>query len=184
MTDSSNDSRALPLQGSPRNLLLWLIVLGMGVPTAAVLGVLGYAYADGAPAMPIVISGAFALAITLAVALWILGMMRRIGATLDDSALTVMTGIATRKFPLAALRAAGVRTVDLAEHVELRPGLRTWGIGMPGLASGWFRLRNGGKALCILTRRERVTVLKSDDGTWVLLSLSDASALRSALAAA
>ena len=72
-------------------------------------------------------------------------------------------------------------SVDLAAHPELKPWLRTWGIGLPGLASGWFRLRNKGKALCVLTGRERVTVLKADDGTWLLLSLADTSALRSAI---
>jgi hypothetical protein len=66
----------------------------------------------------------------------------------------------------------------------LKPWLRTWGIGLPGLASGWFRLRNKGKALCVLTGRERVTVLKADDGTWVLLSLADTAALRSAIGTA
>ena len=38
MTDSPNHLRTLPLQGSPRDLLLWLIVLGIGVPTIAVVG--------------------------------------------------------------------------------------------------------------------------------------------------
>jgi hypothetical protein len=33
----------------------------------------------------------------------------------------------------------------------------------------------------VLTGRECVTVLKTDDGIWVLLSLADASALRNAL---
>jgi hypothetical protein len=183
MTDATNVSRTLPLQGSPRNLLLWLIVLGIGIPTLAVVAVLGYAYAEGAPQTPLLISGAFAVAITLAVSAWIYGMTQRIGVTLDAGALTLVTGVATRRFPLATLRGAGVRTVDLAEHPELRPGLRTWGIGMPGLASGWFRLKNGGKALCILTKRERVTVLCADDGTWLLLSLADPAPLRDAVAA-
>jgi hypothetical protein len=52
---------------------------------------------------------------------------------------------------------------------------------MPGLASGRFRLRSGDKAICILTGRKRVAVMKADDGTWILLSLADASALRGAL---
>jgi hypothetical protein len=183
MTGVTNASRTLPLQGSPRNLLLWLIVLGIGVPTLAALGALAHAYVKGAPRTPLLISGAFAFAITLAVSAWIYGMTKRIGATLDAGALTVATGVATRRFPLAALRSAGVRTIDLAEHTEFRPGLRTWGIGMPGLASGWFRLKNGGKALCILTKRERVTVLCADDGTWLLLSLADPAPLRDAVAA-
>jgi hypothetical protein len=183
MTGVSNASRSLPLQGSPRNLLLWLIALGIGIPTLAIVAVLVRAFARGSAATPVLITGALTLAITFAVAFWIHGMTRRIGATLDAGALTISTGVATERFPLPSLRAAGVRTVDLAEHAELRPWLRTWGIGMPGLASGWFRLKNGGKALCILTKRERVTVLRADNGTWLLLSLADPAPLKSAVGA-
>lgn len=108
-------------------------------------------------------------------------MLGRITVALDDDSLNVDTGIVARRFPLSTLRAAGLRIVSLSEHVELKPVLRTWGIGMPGLASGWFRLRNGAKALCILTGRERITVLRTDDGICVLLSLADPAPLRSAL---
>ncbi len=184
MTDMSTGMRALPLEGSPHRVLLWLSVLAFGIPVVVVAAAFGYAYAQGAPRMPLLISAVGVLAITLVVTLWILHMIRTIAVTLDAHALTVVSGVATQRFPLAALRASGVRTVNLAEHVELKPFLRTWGIGMPGLASGWFRLRNGGKAFCIVTERRRVTVLRADDGTWILLSLADASALRGALAAA
>ncbi|RYD15835.1 MAG: hypothetical protein EOP90_07205 [Lysobacteraceae bacterium] len=59
--------------------------------------------------------------------------------------------------------------------------MRTWGIGLPGLSSGWFRLRNGDRALCVLTDRGRTTVLRARDGTRLLLSLADPSPLREAL---
>lgn len=75
-----------------------------------------------------------------------------------------------------------MRVVNLDEHTELKPVIRTWGIGMPGLASGWFRLRNGAKAFCVVTDRERVTVLRADDGLWILLSLADPSPLKTVLA--
>lgn len=181
MTDLSKGTRVLPLQGSPRRLLKRMLALALGVPGVIIFAVLGYAYAEGAPATPLLASGALALGITGAVTLWIASAMRSIAVTLDADALTVVTGVATRRFLLQTLRAHGVRTIDLAEHVELRPFLRTWGIGMPGLASGWFLLRNRAKALCILTDRERVTALCAEDGTWVLLSLGDPAPLREAL---
>ncbi len=181
MTDLSKKGRTLPLQGVPRSALAWLVVLAFGVPGVIVAFVLGSAYEEGAPAAPLLTSGVFVVLVSVIVTLWILRMTRRIAVTLDDEELTVATGVATECFPLPALRANGVRIVDFAAHPELKPFLRTWGIGLPGLAAGWFRLRNKGKALCILTHRERVTVLKTDDGIWVLLSLADTSALRSAL---
>ncbi len=181
MTDLSKNGRTLPLQGSPRRALAWLVVLAFGVPGVIVALVLGSAWKEGAPAAPLLAAGIFILVVSAVATLWIVRMTRRITVTLDDDTLTVVTGVATQEFPLSTLRANGVRILDLAAHPELKPVLRTWGIGLPGLASGWFRLRNGGKALCVLSGRERVTVLRTDDGTWVMLSLADTSALRSAI---
>lgn len=181
MTDPSKSARTLPLQGSPRGALVWLVALAFGLPSVIIAFVLGSAYKEGAPAAPLLTSGIFVIVVSAIATLWILRMTRRIAVTLDEDELTVVTGVATACFPLSALHAHGVRIVDFAAHPELKPFLRTWGIGLPGLASGWFRLRNKGKALCVLTERERVTVLKTDDGTWVLLSLADASALRNAI---
>jgi len=178
MTGLSKKYRMLPLRASPRSALAWLVVLAFGVPGAVIAFVLGSAWKEGAPAAPLLISGIFVIVVSAIVTLWLLRTMRRIAVTLDDEALTVLAGVATHRFPLATLRANGVRIVDFAAHPELKPVLRTWGIGLPGLASGWFRLRNGGKALCVLSGRERVTVLRADDGTWVMLSLADTGALR------
>jgi hypothetical protein len=182
MTDPTSRNRKLPLRRVPRSALVWLVVLALGLPGGVIAFVLGSAYREGAPPAPLLSSGLFAVLVSTLATLWIVRTTRRIAVTLDDDALTVVTGVATERFPLATLRANGVRVIDLAAHPELRPILRTWGIGLPGLASGWFRLRNRGKALCVLTNRERVSVLKADDGTWVLLSLEDTSALRNAIA--
>lgn len=181
MTDVSKVMHVLPLQGSPERQRMWLIVLAFGVPAIVVLGILGAAIARDAPILPVLITVVFVFGVCGAITLWILRMIRSIAVTLDGETLVVDTGIAKRRFSLSALRANGLRVVSFAEHVELRPVLRTWGIGMPGLASGWFRLRNAAKALCILTGRERVTALRAEDGTWILLSLADPAPLRAVL---
>lgn len=181
MTDVSNGMRTLPLQGSPARSRAWLVALALGIPAILVVGILAVALVRGAPITPILLTGAFVLAISGLAALWIEHMIRRISVTLDRDGIIVNAGIVMRRFPLASLRAGGVRTVSFREHVELKPVLRTWGIGMPSLASGWFRLRNGAKALCILTGRDHVTALCADDGTWILLSLADPAPIRFAL---
>jgi hypothetical protein len=173
--------RTLPLQGSPARSRAWLIALAFGVPAILVAAILAVALARAAPITPILLTGALVLAISGLVTLWIDYMIRRISVTLDGDGIVVNAGIATRRFPLATLRTGGVRTVSFREHTELRPVIRTWGMGMPGLASGWFRLRNGAKALCILTNRDHVTALRAEDGTWVLLSLADPAPIRVAL---
>ncbi len=181
MTDVSNGMRTLPLQGSPARSRAWLIALAFGLPAILVMGILAFALARGAPITPILLTGALVLVISGLVTLWIERMIRHIAVTLDRDGIVVNTGIATRRFSLSALRAGGVRTVSFRQHIELKPILRTWGIGMPSLASGWFRLRNGAKALCILTGRDHVTALRAEDGTWILLSLADPAPIRSAL---
>jgi len=181
MTTPAAGPQSLSLQGSPGRARFWLVALAFGFPAIAILVAFGIAFAHGAPAWPVVLTAAFALGITGIATLWILRMLRRIAIGIDGATLVVDTGIASRRFAFSSLRAGGFRIVDFADHTELKPILRTWGIGMPGLASGWFRLRNGAKALCVLTGRDRVCALHADDGTWILLSLADSARLRDAL---
>jgi len=138
MTNVSNGMRTLPLQGSPARSRAWLIALALGVPAILVTGILAAALAHGAPITPILLTGALVLMISGLVTLWIERMIRRISVTLDRDGIVVNSGIVTRRFPFSALRAGGVRTVSLREHTELKPVLRTWGIGLPSLAAGWF----------------------------------------------
>lgn len=53
---------------------------------------------------------------------------------------------------------------------------------MAGFPGGWFRLRNGEKAVCLLFDRHRVCYLRSgDDNLSVLLSLAEPDGLRALL---
>jgi hypothetical protein len=183
MTDVSEGMRTLRLQEPPSSLRFWTIVLGLALPATIIVVSFGFVFATTKATGPLLIAPIVALIACGVATLWILRMYRRIGVSLGRDTLVVASGLVTRRFPLSALRAAGVRVVDLDEHVELKPLARTWGIGAPGLSTGWFLLRNRGRALCILTGRERVTVLRADDGIWILLSLADPSALRGALGA-
>jgi hypothetical protein len=183
MTESSDAMRTLRLQDPPSNLRFWIFVLVFGLPAVITVLGFGFAFAKTTPTGPLLVAPAVALVACGIALLWILRMLRRITVALDRDALIVDTGITRRRFPLSTLRAGGLRIVSLGEHADLKPVVRTWGIGAPGLASGWFRLRNGGKALCILTGREHVAVLRADDGIWILLALADTAPLRAALGA-
>lgn len=183
MTDVSEGTRTLRLQEPPSSLRFWTIVLGLALPATIIVVSFGFVFAMTKQTGSLLIAPIMALIACGGATLWILGLYRRIGVSLDRDTLVVASGLVTRRFPLSALRSGGVRVVNLDEHVELRPLVRTWGIGAPGLATGWFLLRNRGKALCILTGRERVTVLRADDGIWILLSLADPSTLRAVLGA-
>jgi Bacterial PH domain len=65
------------------------------------------------------------------------------------------------------------RRVDWALMPELTPGRRTMGTGLPGYQAGWFRLRNGDRALLYLTDRSKAVHVPTTEGYGVLLSPSE-----------
>jgi Bacterial PH domain len=78
-----------------------------------------------------------------------------------------------RLVPRAALRVAAARRVDLAREDSLRPQSRRMGTALPGYQAGWFRLRNGEKALLYLTDRSRAVYVPTTAGYSLLLSPAD-----------
>jgi hypothetical protein len=81
-------------------------------------------------------------------------------------------------FPIAP------RRVVLAREAELQPTRRTMGTGLPGYQAGWFRLRNGEKALLYLTDQARAVYIPTTLGYSVLLSPVDPDAFLAALRSA
>ncbi len=88
-----------------------------------------------------------------------------------------------RQLPAATLRVTEGRRVDLNASTELRPRLKTWGTGLPGYQSGWFRLRNGEKALVYLTDRTKAVYVPTTAGYSLLLSPDDPDGFLAALKA-
>jgi len=177
------DLTPLPLAGSLERPLRWLYVLSALplVISIAVLAVVAMrsGNAQAGPSLPLLVA---IPAIVLLAQLLLVRSIRRVGASIGGGELVLNTGLGTKRIALAHLRKRGVRVIDLATHAELKPWLRTMGTGLPGLAAGWFRLRNGERALCLLTTRERVAYLRSDeDNLSLLLSLRDPEMLRALL---
>lgn len=86
-----------------------------------------------------------------------------------------------RLIPLRELRIDQARRVRLDADSDLAPRRRTMGTGMPGYQAGWFRLKNGEKALLYLTDRSRAVYVPTTDGYSVLLSPADPDAFLRAL---
>ena len=78
-----------------------------------------------------------------------------------------------RLIPRAELRVDLARRVDLTREDGLRPKWRRMGTALPGYQSGWFRLRNGDKALLYLTDRTRAVYVPTTAGYGLLLSPAD-----------
>lgn len=106
---------------------------------------------------------------------------RPLRVELTPDAVAVTGSIYGRRVALRSLKLDAARVVDLAHDAQLTPWLRTNGVGLPNYRVGWFRLRNGERALCFLTRSQRVLYLPTLDHFALLLSVSSPDALLSAL---
>lgn len=106
-------------------------------------------------------------------------MVSRRNVFIENGELVMVTGVGKKRIALAHLRARGLDVVDLRQRNELLPRLRMWGASMPGLNAGWFKLRNGERAFCIVTEQDRVSYLRSaTDDVSILLSLEDPDRLK------
>lgn len=75
-----------------------------------------------------------------------------------------------RLIPIEHLKPELAARVSVSPGSELMPTRRTMGTGLPGYRSGWFRLRNGEKALVYLTDASRAVYVPTTAGYGVLLS--------------
>lgn len=96
--------------------------------------------------------------------------LRRRRIVLDNRELQVLATFYTKKLSVEAIDLGKARVLSLEEHTDLAPMLKTNGFSLPGFKAGHFRLRNLGKAFCLVTDRTRVLTLPLRDGGLVLLS--------------
>ncbi|MDR3387304.1 MAG: PH domain-containing protein [Rudaea sp.] len=176
---ADNASRQLALNGSLGRPLFWLVVIS-AVPFAGLAIALSVAGMHGA--------GGASHAVFLVPVIFVGGLLfvglclSRAGVSVKGGALVINTGFGSKRIALSALRQDSLRVVDLSEKSELRPAWRLRGAGLPGFASGWFRLHNGDTAVCLLLDRSRVCYVRSHDGETLLLSLQHPETLRALLA--
>jgi hypothetical protein len=91
----------------------------------------------------------------------------------SDAGLRIRGDIYGRLVPASAIRGAEARIVDVDATSDLTPSSRTAGTAIPGYQSGWYRLRNGEKALLYLTERGRAVYVPTTVGYSLLLSPKD-----------
>jgi hypothetical protein len=99
----------------------------------------------------------------------------------SEGALTIRGDIYGRTIPRSKLIADDARIIDLKIDRDHRPKWRTNGCGLPGYASGWFRLANGEKALVFMTKSDAVVYIPTTKGYSLLLSPKDPNRLLEAL---
>ncbi len=91
---------------------------------------------------------------------------------ISPEGLTINGRLYGRTISAESLVLEEAKRTDLSGDSEYRLRTRTHGTGLPGYRAGWFRLRNGEKALVFVTDLERVVYVPTKEGYSVLLSVA------------
>ena len=100
---------------------------------------------------------------------------------LNQSTLRIRGDIYGRSIPLTALAVEQASVINLDGRSPYQPRWRTNGIGLPGYRSGWFKLKNGEKALLFVTDEKQVVYLPTDEGYSLLMSVKEPETFLQAL---
>lgn len=107
--------------------------------------------------------------------------VKRRRIALVDGVLEITATLYRRRVPVGGLDLDKSQILDLDEHKQWRPLLKTNGLGLPGLRAGWYRSRDFTRTFCLLTTWNRVLVLPERDGGALLLSAAKPQELLQAL---
>ena len=90
---------------------------------------------------------------------------------LKSNQLKLVGDLWGRTIPLESIDVSEARILNLNRGSEYSLKWRTFGTSLPGYSSGWFRLRNGQKALVCLTKSDRVVYLPTSLNYALMLSV-------------
>ena len=89
----------------------------------------------------------------------------------NGEGLRIKGAIYGRFIPKESIIKEDLKILNLNLERELKPVMRTFGIGLPGYSEGWFKLANGERALLFVTDRFNVVYVPTTKGYSVLLSI-------------
>ena len=128
-----------------------------------------------APARTLWTLGIFAILIAflLCISGYIAYSSRHVQFEISATELYIRGDIYGRRIPLTSLKIDRAKKVNLAQEESYRPKWRTNGIGLPGYASGWFKLNNGEKGLLFVTYSKKLVYLPTTEGYSLLMSVQE-----------
>ncbi len=97
--------------------------------------------------------------------------------TVSNDGLRLQGDLYGRLIPLKSLKLDEAVVTNLKTDKDHQPKWRTMGTALPGYAAGWFKLRNGDKALMYVTDNTRVARIPTTEGYIVMVSVSEPTAL-------
>lgn len=128
--------------------------------------------ASAKPLWVLVGAGIFLAALAL-IFVWFGWKARAAHFEVSPAGLKLVGDLYGRTVPAGALRLDAAKPVNLREQPELQLKRRTFGTGLPGYQAGWFRLRNGDKALVYLTDPANAVMIPTSEGFTLLLNVAE-----------
>jgi hypothetical protein len=104
-------------------------------------------------------------------------LLRRHRLRLDGEGIDIATTLYTRRLRWQELDLETARVIDLDEHPESRPLLKTNGYALPGFRSGWFRARDFSRMFVAAAGGSRLLRIPTRLGYALLLQPGDPKAL-------
>jgi hypothetical protein len=126
--------------------LLGIVLVPAAITFAAVRAAHGRSY----------LAAWFVVAVGLTATTAILAQLFFLRASVDGSKLTVGGGLYSVTLDRAVIRKEEIRPFATADGYDL--GYRTNGIGMPGVAVGWFQPANGKRLFALMTNQTPILI--------------------------
>ena len=117
----------------------------------------------------------------LVLMVWLAWSMQHVRFTVSNEGLRLQGDLYGRLIPRESLKLDEAVVTNLNTDTDHQPTRRTMGTGLPGYSAGWFKLRNGMKALLYVTDRTRVACIPTTEGFTVMLSVAEPQTLIDAL---
>ena len=182
---TSNADPRLQLAPPDGRAAFWLFAFAFVLPVLITAVALLAAVLGGGPLklvagnLPLTIALSLGGIALLCAALWwmLARLMRRQALELSTDALDIRSSFYHCRTPLLELKLDQARVVELDEHTDLKPTLKTNGFSIPGFNSGWFRLRNGRRAFVAVADARRKLWLPGHGKHELLLEPRDPAAL-------
>lgn len=114
---------------------------------------------------------------------WFAYSTRHVRCEVSSDGVKIAGDIYGRMIPARDLVTAQARALDLTKDTDYALARRTNGTGLPGYKAGWFRLRNGEKALAFVTDAKSVAYVPTRAGYAVLVSVAEPARFLEALRA-
>lgn len=161
----------------PSSHTAWLLGALLVIPVV-IIAATGLFPAAGSIAARPALFGLLTVVAVASLTFWGLGRRK---IQLDGHQLVVKAAMFKHTVDAREVDIDRARVVDLDEHTELRPILKTFGMSLPGFQAGWFLQRDRSRSFCLVTSRHRVLWLPTRTGKSLLLSLDRPETLLSAL---